>query len=141
MDLSGYVSLRLIMAFVFGTAFFGVLPVFVPPVVLQYEQVPFLLLGLCACAVAGAALVRIAGGSTRLGLIVVGASVLMGIVLHILSYAIPAYGLSDAPVPAWLSLLAITVAYLGFPAAIGAALAGPASAPISRAGGRREGER
>lgn len=138
MDRSLYVSYKLVVAFIFGTAFFVVLPVFVPPVVLQYEQVPFVLLGLCACAVVGAALVRIAGGSTRLGSVVVGASVLMGTVLHILLYAIPAYGLSDAPVPVWLSLLAITVVYLGFPAAIGTALAGPASALLSRVQGRRE---
>ncbi len=141
MDRSRHVSHRLVVAFVFGTAFFGVLPVFAPPVVLQYEQVPFLLLGLCACAVAGAALVLVAGGSTRLGLILAGTSVLAGAVLHTFLYAIPAYGLLEAPVLVWPSLLVITVAYLGFPAAIGVALAGPASALSSRIRGRREEER
>lgn len=141
MDRSRYVSYRLVVAFVLGTVFFGVLPVFAPPVVLQYGQVPFLLLGLCACAVVGATLVLIVGGTARLGSIVVGASALTGTVLHTFLYAIPAYGLSEAPVWAWFFVVILLLVYLGLPALAGAALAGPAFALVSRTGGRREEER
>ena len=129
-----------IVAFVLGTGFFSVLPVFAPPVVLQSDEMPGFLLGLGASVVAGAALRVAARGSIGRGLLVVVASVFCGGVLHTFAYAIPTYGLAEEPVLVWPLFVAVTLVYLGVPATIGAALAGAASASIAGVW-RRRGER
>ena len=135
-----YMRHRLIVAFVFGTVFFGVLPVFAPPVVLQSDEIPGFLLGLGASVVAGAVLFLVAGGSIGRGLVVVAVAVLVGAVLYTFVYAFPTYGLSEEPIWVWPYLIWGAVIYLGTPAAIGVALAGAASALVGRLR-RRGGER
>lgn len=61
-DGGGYSRHRLVVAFVVGTAFFGVLPIFATPIVLQAEQIPVFVVGLGASAVAGAVLGVVLGG-------------------------------------------------------------------------------
>ena len=123
---------RLVVALISGTAFYGVLPVYLPPIVLQYEEVPYFLLGLCVSGVAGATLTLITGRSIVRGLGVAEAAAFAGTILHVFLYAIPAYGLSEGPAAVWPAVVITTFVYLGLPATIGAALAGAIVAIASR---------
>jgi len=84
---------KFIVIFVVGAAFFSVLPIYAPFVVLQWDEIPRFLFGLGAAAVAGAAL-GLAAGRAR-GIPVVLSCVLAGAVIYTFLYAIPRYGLSD----------------------------------------------
>ncbi len=120
---------RLIVIFVTGTAFFSVLPIYAPPIVLQSDEIPRFLFGLGAAAVAGAVL-RLSVGRVR-WIPVVLSGALSGAILYGVLYAIPAYGLSVGwPVGGMLILF--TSSYTGLPALAGAALVGLALALVSR---------
>ncbi|MBA3789925.1 MAG: hypothetical protein M3397_01385 [Actinomycetota bacterium] len=120
---------RLIVIFVTGTAFFSVLPIYAPPIVLQSDEIPRFLFGLGAAAVA-AAVLRLSVGRVR-WIPVVLSGALSGAIVYTFAYAIPRYGLSDG----WsLSgrLVLWTTIYTGLPALAGAALVGLALALVSR---------
>ena len=123
---------RLAVTLVLGTVIYGVLPVYAPPVVLQSEEVRGFLLGLGISAVAGAILALVCGGALLPGMAVVVASVFAGTVLYVLLNAFSASGLSEEPLVVWPALVAITLVYLGIPAAVGAAMAGTIVALASR---------
>lgn len=136
-----FMRYRLVAATVAGAVFFGVLPVFAPPVVLQADEIPYFLLGLGISAVAGAVLSMVVGGSLGRGLVVVAGSVFVGAVLYEFLYAIPVYGLSEGPVSVLPLVVVFTVVYLGLPALLGAAIAGAASVFAARLLRRRGEER
>lgn len=117
----------LLFAFVTGTTFFAVLPVYAPPVVLQEDEVSRFLSGLAASAVAGAALGSLAGFAR--GVLLVVACAFVGVVLHAFLYAIPTYQSGSAwSVVAMFTL--VTFFYVFLPATVGVALAGSARGAI-----------
>ena len=114
--------LRPLITFVLGTAFFAALPVLAPPGVLLAGDVLRFLLGMGAAALAGAALVHVAGTTgTARGMGMVAACVVVGAVLYTALYAAPTFG-SGEPPGAWPALAVVTSVYAGVPAVIGAAL-------------------
>ena len=104
-----------------GAASLAALPFLAPPIVLQWEGVPYLLAGL-----AGAALRLVAGNRLTWGLL--PACVITGAVLYTLGFLVFVYRAWSAETVVVASMLpALTFAYLIVPAGIGAVLAGRAS--------------
>lgn len=126
--------LRLLVVFVAGAAFFTVLPIYAPPVVLQSEEVPRFFMGLAATTIAGAVLNLASGHRRALGLPFVLACALVGTFVHTVVYALPTYGVGvgGEAFAAVVILPIFTFAYLGIPAGIGAVLAGLARWLVDR---------
>jgi hypothetical protein len=83
--------LRLLLSFLLGAAFFTVLPIYSPPILLQTtDMLPFLL-GLGAGVLAGA-LLALVNGSAR-GLLLVLACAFVGACLVLFGYLVPRFGL------------------------------------------------
>ncbi len=108
--------------FLVGTAFFAVLPVYAPFVVLQTEEVPRFLAGLAAAAVAGATLGSVAGGRAR-GTSLVLACTFVGACVYAIVYAIPDFGFGEWWPPLDVLLVLYAFAYTVIPAAVGLMLA------------------
>ncbi len=80
-------SLRLLVSFLLGAAFFTVLPIYAPFVVLQSEEMPRFLLGLGAGVVAGAVLALVNGAAR--GLLLVLACAIVGAFIYVFAYFVP----------------------------------------------------
>jgi len=119
--------LRLLVAFLVGVAFFTVLPLYEPWIVMQSTDMPRFFMGLGASVVAGAVLAFLAGPGWR-GLLLVLACALVGASLEVFLYEEP------PTFSGYLSLISNTF-LLGFlPATVGVVLSwvGP-KAPHRRA--------
>src|ERR687886_3013409 len=82
-------SLRLLASFLLGAAFFTVLPIYAPFVVLQSEEMPRFLLGLGAGVVAGAVLALVNGAAR--GLLLVLACAIVGASIYVFAYFVPMF--------------------------------------------------
>jgi len=83
--------LRLLLSFLLGAAFFTVLPIYAPPILLQTTDMAPFLLGLGAGVLAGAVLASINGPAR--GLLVVLACAFVGACLVMFGYLVPRFGL------------------------------------------------
>jgi len=126
-------SIRLLLSFLIGAAFFTVLPIYAPFVVLQTEEMPRFLLGLGAVVVAGAVLALINGAAR--GLLLVLACGFVGASIYVFAYLVPTMFSNEGE---WLfavpSFLLFALAYLVLPAAVGWALAALASSLLAQRG-------
>lgn len=128
-------SFRLLGSFLAGAAFFTVLPIYAPFVVLQTEEMPRFLLGLGAGVVAGAVLGLVNGAARGLRLVLACASV--GASIYVFAYFVPTM-FSEGERFYWESLLVVpgflsfALAYLVLPAAVGWALAVRASSLLAQ---------
>src|SRR5215207_684146 len=108
-------SFRLLVSFLVGAAFFTVLPIYAPFVVLQTEEMPRFLLGLGAGVVAGAVLALINGAAW--GLLLVLACAFVGASIYVFAYFVP----MSSEGGEWLfvvpAALLFALAYLVLPAA------------------------
>jgi hypothetical protein len=123
-------SFRLLASFLVGAAFFTILPIYAPFVVLQSEEMPRFLLGLGAGVAAGAVLSLINGAAQ--GLLLVVACAFVGASIYVFAYFAPR---SFSEGGEWLfapALLLFALAYLVLPAAVGWALAVLASSLLAR---------
>lgn len=116
--------LRALGSFVVGTAFFTVLPIYAPFVVLQADGIPRFMAGLVASAIAGVVLNLLAGHRKILGVPFVAACALTGVVLYTATYAIPTSGLDGGLLVSIVVLPMLAFAYMGIPGSLGAALLG-----------------
>ena len=82
---------RLLVAFLLGVAFFTVLPIYAPYVVLQSSEIPRVYMGLGAGVVAGAVLALVAGPAWR-GFLLVLACAVVGASLYVILYEVPEFG-------------------------------------------------
>jgi uncharacterized membrane protein len=122
---------RMLVAFLAGAAFFAALPLLAPPVVLQWEGVPYLLAGLAGATAAGAVLRLVAGDRQAWALVL--ACVIAGAIVSTLGFLILGYvGWGAEAVIVALMLPVLTFAYLIVPAAVGAWLAGAARERFER---------
>lgn len=122
---------RMLVAFLAGAAFFAALPFLAPPVVLQWEGVPYLFAGLAGATAAGAVLRLVAGDRPAWGLVL--ACVIAGAVLNTFGILMFMYGDWDAEAAVVALMLPIlTFAYLIVPAGVGAWLAGTARERFGR---------
>lgn len=114
--------MKIILAFFAGSVFFAALPLYAPPVVLQWEEATRSLMALEAAAVAGVTLYLVSGRQGGLRLVL--ACALVGAVLSTVVFLVFVYRdwTSEAFVVA-LMLPIWTFAYLAIPAGIGAWLA------------------
>ena len=119
----------LLVAFLVGTAFFAVLPIYAPPVVLQEDEMPRFLRGLAAAVAAGATL-GLAAGRPR-GMPLVLACTFVGACLNGIFYAIPNYGVEE-PWPSDVLLVLFHFAYMFVLATVGLALAWLARSLVAR---------
>lgn len=110
----------LLVAFLVGTAFFAVLPIYAPPVVLQADETSRFLTGLAAAVVAGATLGSVAGRPWGMPLVL--ACTFVGASLNGIFYAIPNYGVGE-PWPSDVFLVLFHFAYMFILATVGLALA------------------
>jgi len=123
-------SFRLLVSFLVGAAFFTVLPIYAPFVVLQSEEMPRFLLGLGAGVVAGAVLGLVNGAARGLQLVI--ACAFVGASIYVFAYFVPTM-FSEGERFHWESLFVVpgfllfALAYLVLPAAGGWALAVRAS--------------
>jgi hypothetical protein len=129
MEDNGCMWARILLAFCAGSVFFAVVPIYAPPVVLQWEGIPPFLLGLGAVMVAGALLILAAGFERGIPLVL--ASALVGAVLYEVLHALPTYGSEGHWLIARLLVL-FTFSYVGLPAAVGAALVGSVHDTVAR---------
>ena len=113
---------RMLAAFLVGAVFFAALPIWAPPIVLQWEGVTRSLMALVAATLAGAALNLVAGRQAGLRLVL--ACALVGAVLSTVVFLVFVYRYwtPEALVVA-LMLPVWTFVYLVVPAGIGAWLA------------------
>ena len=114
---------RLLVAFLLGVAFFTVLPIYAPLIVMQSTEIPRLYMGLGAGVVAGAVLALVAGPGWR-GLLLVLACAVVGASLDVFLFGEATFG---APPPGqvvsgYLFLISITFAYGFLPATVGVVL-------------------
>ncbi len=110
----------LLVTFLGGTAFFAVLPIYAPPVVLQADEIPRFLVGLVAAVVAGATLGLVAGHPRGMALVL--GCTFVGASLNGVMYAIPNYGVGE-PWPSDVLLVVLHFAYMFILATVGLALA------------------
>ena len=118
----------LLVAFLAGTAFFAVLPIYAPPVVLQADEMPRFLMGLVAAVAAGATLGSVAGRPRGMPLVL--ACTFVGASLNGIFYAIPTYGVGE-PWPSGVFLVLFHFAHMFVPATVGLALAWLARALVA----------
>jgi hypothetical protein len=118
--------LRLLLSFLLGAAFFTVLPIYAPPILLQTTDMRPFLLGLGAGVLAGAVLALINGAAR--GLLLVLACAFVGACLCLFGYLVPRFGL-DLGGPSVLAdaafyvvLLILFSLYLALPAGVGVGL-------------------
>jgi len=123
-------SFRLLVSFLVGAAFFTILPIYAPFVVLQTEEMPRFLLGLGAGVVAGAVLTLIIGPAR--GMLLVLACALVGASLYVFLYAVPMYFEGWDWLFVWPAFLLFALAYSVLPAAVGVTLAVLASSLLAR---------
>jgi hypothetical protein len=123
-------SFRLLVSFLVGAAFFTILPIYAPFVVLQTEEMPRFLLGLGAGVVAGAVLTLIIGPAR--GMLLVLACALVGASLYVFLYAVPMYFERWDWLFVWPAFLLFALAYSVLPAAVGVTLAVLASSLLAR---------
>ena len=114
---------RLLVAFLIGVAFFTVLPIYAPWIVMQTTDIPLLYMGLGAGGVAGAVLALVAGPGWR-GFLLVLTCAVVGASLYVILYEMPTSG---APPPGqivsgYLLLISITFGYVFLPATVGVVL-------------------
>lgn len=110
----------LFVAFFVGTAFFAVLPIYAPPIVLQAEEVPRFLVGLVATISVGAALGLVAGRSRGMPLVL--ACTFAGSFLNGIFYTIPNYAAGE-PWRSGVLLVLVFFAYMLILATVGLILA------------------
>ncbi len=125
-------SFRLLVSFLVGAAFFTVLPIYAPFVVLQSEEMSRFLLGLGAGVVAGAVLALINGAAR--GLLLVLACAFVGASIYVFAYFAPMASEGGEWLFVWPSALLFALAYLVLPAAVGWALAVLASSLLAQRG-------
>jgi hypothetical protein len=125
-------SIRLLVSFLVGAAFFTVLPIYAPFVVLQSEEMPRFLLGLGVGVVAGAVLALINGAAR--GLLLVLACAFVGASIYVFAYFVPRFSEGAEGLFVLPSALLFALAYLVLPAAVGWALAVLASSLLARRG-------
>ena len=114
---------RMLAAFLAGAVFFAALPIYAPPVVLQWEGVTRSLMALGAATLAGAALNLVAGRQAGLRLVL--ACTLVGAVLSTVVFLVFVYRDWTSETLVVASMLPVwTFVYLVVPAGIGAWLAG-----------------
>ena len=119
----------LLVAFLVGTAFFAVLPIYAPPVVLQEDDMPRFLTGLAAAVVAGATLGLVAGRPRGMPLVL--ACTFVGACLNGIFYAIPNYGVGE-PWPSDVFVVLFHFAHMFVLATVGLALAWLARSLVAR---------
>jgi len=118
--------LRLLLSFLLGAAFFTVLPIYAPPILLQTTDMAPFLLGLGAGVLAGAVLASINGPAR--GLLVVLACAFVGACLVMFGYLVPRFGLDMggpsllADAASYAVLLIVFSLYLALPAGVGVGL-------------------
>lgn len=108
------------VAFSMGTVFFAVLPIYAPPIVLQAEEVPRFLVGLCATISVGAALGLVAGRSRGMSLVL--ACTFAGSLFNGIFYTIP-HNVAGEPLLVTASVVLVYFAYMFILATVGLALA------------------
>lgn len=113
-----------------GAAFFTLLPIYAPFVVLQTEEMPRFLLGLVAGVVAGAALALINGPAR--GILLVLACAFVGACIYVYVYAVRTFGPLGGGWPP--TIFSFALAYLVLPAAVGVGLVLLARALLGRRG-------
>ena len=119
-------SRRLLLSFLLGAAFFTVLPIYAPPILLQTTDMAPFLLGLGAGVGAGAVLALI-NGSAR-GLLLVLACAFVGASLVLFGYLVPRFGLDLggpsvlADAASYVVILMLFCLYLALPAGVGVGL-------------------
>lgn len=130
-------SFRLLVSFLVGAAFFAILPIYAPFIVLQTEEMPRFLLGLGAGVVAGVVLALINGAAGGLRLVI--ACALVGASVYVFAYLVPTM-FSEGEGFHWEYLFVVpgfllyALAYLALPAAVGWALAVWGSSLLARQG-------
>ena len=112
-----------------GAAFFTLLPIYAPFVVMQTEDMPRFLLGLVAGVVAGAVLALING--PQRGILLVLACAFVGACIYVFVYAVRTFGPLGG---VWPTILSFALAYLVLPAAVGVGLVLLARALLGRLG-------